>query len=137
MLNKQISNRNTSYILRSEWMKLSSLLSTKIYIIATFVLGLFMSFLFLATLETTNGRAITDLVPLEVLSAAILGMDVATVIFVIFAAVSVASEYTTGTINISLAVVPHRAKLFFSKGTVLVLLSFVSSITRFLSFSSI
>ena len=74
-----------------------------------------MAVVFYASLPVTQGRAVTDLAPGEILGAGILGVDAAAFIMLVLAAIHVGSEYSTGMVQSTLTITPDRGRVLAGK----------------------
>ena len=92
------------------------------------VLSLALGLAFSLTTNVTQGKTITELSSMDVLSANMLGTDLANIMLIIFTAVSVSKEFSTRLINVSLAIIPDRRKFFIGKLITFFLLSAAISI---------
>lgn len=107
-----------SHLLRSEWIKLSSLRTSYFAIAAIVIAGLSISLLFAATLESAG-------LPQHFSVALVLdGVTMGTLIFGqviagILGVLSISSEYSSGTIQPTLTAVPTRVPVLGAKALVL------------------
>ncbi|MEU1628463.1 ABC transporter permease [Streptomyces sp. NPDC020096] len=126
-----------SRVLRSEWAKLWSLRSSWI--------SLGLALLFLAALGVVgaldyrsgiaSGRHIADVV--DALSLSLFGTNVAQVVIGVLGVLLTAGEYATGMIRSTLAAVPRRLPVLWSKATVLGLIAFaLATVGAFIAFLS-
>ncbi|MCT1902792.1 ABC transporter permease [Oceanobacillus sojae] len=115
-------------IIQAEHKKIFFLRFSRVYLLFTIGISLVAGFIFSVTTHVTQGRSITDLSVLEVVSANMLGMDLASILLIIFTGLSVSREFTAETIYSSLAVVPDRKKFFMGKYITFFLLSIVLSV---------
>ncbi len=102
-------------LIKSEYEKIFFLKSTKIYIGSVIITSVIMGLIFALTTRVTQGRTITELAPIDVISANMLGIDVATIMLIIFTAISISNEFSTKLINISLAATPNRKRFYIGK----------------------
>lgn len=98
------------------------------FLLITFFLSLLFSITFLFTIDITQGKKLVELTRFEVLDITLLGIDVVAIMLIIFTAIFIAKEFTTGAIYTSLAITPVRQKYFISKLLFITLLSFLISI---------
>src|SRR5690554_6014890 len=115
-------------LINAEFKKIFFLKSSRIYLLILIVLSLILGLIFSLTTNVTQGRAITELSPMDVLSANMLGVDLANIMLIVFTAISIAKEFSTKLINISLVITPDRKKFFFARLITYFLLSLVISI---------
>lgn len=102
-------------LINAEFKKIFFLKSSRIYLLILIVLSLILGLIFSLTTNVTQGRAITELSPMDVLSANMLGVDLANIMLIVFTAISIAKEFSTKLINISLVITPDRKKFFFDQ----------------------
>ncbi|KAB1435949.1 ABC transporter permease [Candidatus Galacturonibacter soehngenii] len=112
-----INNRKSSLrnLIKAEYQKIVFLKSSRIFLITLIAASLMLGLIFSLTTSVTQGKAITELSPVDVISACMLGVDVTAIMLIIFAAISNAKEFSTKLIHVTLAVTPNRKKLFLSK----------------------
>ncbi|GAB2558939.1 hypothetical protein [Gracilibacillus alcaliphilus] len=115
-------------IMEAEFKKIFFLRFSKVYLLFTIGISLLIGFIFTVTTNVTQGVAITDLSVMEVVSANMLGVDLASILLIIFTALTISREFTAETIYTSLAAVPNRKRLFLGKYITFLLLSIVVSI---------
>ncbi|OYC97899.1 hypothetical protein [Microbacterium sp. Yaish 1] len=70
---------------------------------------------FCISLPVTQGKTLDGTATGEVLTASLLGIDAATIAAIVFAAVAVGTEYSTGLIQYSITVTPDRTRLLTAK----------------------
>lgn len=128
---------NLRNLLKADFKKIFFLKSAKIYLISTIFSSLLLGLLFSLTTNVTQGKVITELSPMDVFSANMLGVDLTNIMLIIFPALMIAKEFSTGLINISLIVTPNRKQFFTTKLLCYVLLSaLISLVTIILLFLS-
>ena len=112
-----INNRKSSLknLIKAEFQKIAFLKSSKIFLIALIVASLMLGLIFALTTNVTQGKAISEIPPIDVISACMLGVDVTAIMLIIFAAISNTKEFSTKLIHVTLAVTPNRKRLFLSK----------------------
>lgn len=115
-------------LIKSEYEKIFFLRSTKVYLGLVIIMSLIMGLIFSLTTSVTQGRAITELAPIDVISANMLGIDVATIMLIIFTALSISREFTIKLINISLAATPNRKRFYLGKLVTYFILTLIISI---------
>ncbi|MDQ0646505.1 ABC-2 type transport system permease protein [Microbacterium natoriense] len=70
---------------------------------------------FCISLPVTQGKTLGDTATGDVLTASLLGIDAATIAAIVFAAVAVGTEYSTGLMQHSITVTPNRTRLLTAK----------------------
>ncbi|WP_080874651.1 ABC transporter permease [Oceanobacillus timonensis] len=115
-------------IMQAEYKKIFFLRFSKMYLLFTIGISLALGFIFAVTTNVTQGTAITDLSVMEVVSANMLGVDLASILLIVFTALTISREFTAETIYTTLATVPNRKKLFLGKYIIFFLLSIAMSI---------
>jgi len=106
-------------------------------LLATLVLSLLFSLIFLTTIGITEGRELANLSSLEVIDISFLGIDVAAIMMIIFSALSISKDVSEGTVHTNLAITPNRLKFFASKLLYLALLSVLISVAVILGIFAI
>lgn len=96
-------------------------------LLATILLSLLFGVIFLTTIGVTEGRELTSLSSLEVIDVSFLGIDVAAIMMIIFAALFISKNVSEGAVHTNLAITPNRLKFFMSKLLFLSLLSLLIS----------
>ena len=115
-------------LINTEYKKIIFLRSSKIFLGVIILLSLIMGIVFCSTTSVTEGKVLSELPPMDVMTASMLGIDVAAIMLIIFTALSISSEFSTKLINVSLAVTPNRKRFYFSKLITYFLLSLVMSL---------
>ncbi|MBZ2174269.1 hypothetical protein K8M07_03305 [Schnuerera sp. xch1] len=115
-------------LIQSEYQKIFFLKFSKIFIGCLIIISLLMGLIFSLTTNVTQGKAITELSPMNIISANMLGIDVATIMLIIFTGMSISKEFSTKLVHVSLAVTPNRQKFFFGKFIIYLILSLLVSI---------
>lgn len=112
-----INHRKSSLrnLIKAEYQKIAFLKSSKIFLITLIVASLTLGLIFALTTNVTQGKAISKIPPIDVISSCMLGVDVTAMMLIIFAAISNAKEFSTKLIHVTLAVTPNRKRLFLSK----------------------
>lgn len=142
-------NRGLSFsgVVRSEFIKFWSLLSTKILLLVTFVAMVGIGALAAWTrstffesqtgaVEGPNGQIIRPEIPIaeavanaprdfEISGLPVSGLQIGVLILGALAVLFIASEYNTGMIRSTFAAVPGRIQAYAAKGLVLVVVSYV------------
>lgn len=99
----------------SEFSKLTSVPTQRALLYLAIGIAALTAVIFYVSLPVTQGRAVSDLEPGEILEVGILGVDAAAFITIILAAVHVGSEYSTGMIQSTLTITPDRGRVLAGK----------------------
>lgn len=97
-------------------------------LITTFILSLVFGAIFLLTIGVTEGRELTGLSSLEVVDISFLGIDAATIMMIVFAALFISKEVSERAVHTNLMLTPKRLNFFVSKLAFLSLLSILMSV---------
>ncbi|MFZ4451012.1 hypothetical protein [Salibacterium aidingense] len=116
-------------VIKADFKKMYYLSSYLHYVLAIGLLSILFGFTFLFTIGVTQGKELTQLAGLEVMDITLLGMDIAAIMLIIFAASFISNEFTSGSICPSLAITPLRHRYYFSKMIFIAVLSLLVSIT--------
>lgn len=101
--------------LRSEVTKILSLpFPRRLWVLAVVAAPL-CAVLFLATTGVTQSEPLENLSETDIVGTAMLGIDAATLVMIVFGAWSVGGEYASGMIRTSLLAIPRRSALFAAK----------------------
>ncbi|MDD4730189.1 MAG: ABC transporter permease [Dysgonamonadaceae bacterium] len=103
------------YTIYAEMKKIWFSRFSRIYLLMTIALGVLIGLLFALTTNVTQSRNLTELKPMEVITANMLGVDVATILLIFFIAILIGREFQSKTIETYLMVTPNRTKYFISK----------------------
>lgn len=114
-------------LVKADFKKVFYIPSYRYLLMATFTLSVLFGLIFLTTIGVTEGRQLTGLSSIEVIDVSFLGIDVAAIMMIIFAALFISKEVSDGAIHINLAITPNRLKFFSSKLLFLSLLSILLS----------
>lgn len=115
-------------LIRAEFKKLFFLKSSKVYILTLIVSSLVLGMIFSTTTNVTQGKAIIELSSMEVLSANMLGVDLANIMLIIFTAISISKEFSTKLIQVSLTITPNRRRFLGGKIITFFIISVIISI---------
>lgn len=122
-------------LMQAEYKKIVFLRFSKVYLVSLIVASLVLGVIFSLTTNVTQGRAITELPTKDVISANMLGVDLANVMLIIFTALLISSEFSTNLIHVSLAVTSNRKRFYFGKLMTYFLLSVaISVVTALLTY---
>lgn len=102
-------------IITAEAKKIVYLNSSRLYLLVTVLASAAFGLLLSMTTRMTTGRSFVDLHPREVLSMNLLGVDLANIMLLVFTAMSINREFSTKSIQVSLAITPARTRLFAAK----------------------
>lgn len=105
--------------LASEWTKLWTLRFTRAKLLLALLLAAGSSAVFLLTTGMTRGESLAEMRPFEAAGTSLLGVDFAVIVLEVLCASAVASEYSTGTIRLTLSATPRRWKVLVAKAIVL------------------
>src|SRR5690625_5547720 len=94
------------HLIKADFQKVSYLQSYRKFLIAIFLLSIFFGITFLSTIELTAGKKLTALSSIEVMDITLLGIDVTTIMLIIFTANFISKEFSTDAIHTSLAITP-------------------------------
>lgn len=119
-------------LIQAEFKKIFFLKSSKTYILALIVASLALGLIFSLTTNVTQGKEIVELSSIDVLSANMLGVDVANIMLITFTAISISKEFSTKLIDVSLTITPNRKRFFLGKLITYFLLSITISIVTVL-----
>ena len=120
--------------LRSEWTKIRSVKSTMWTLSAAIVISVGISTLgnWGQASHTTDSAA--RLATLDLTSRSMFGIVLGQLVMVVFGALAITGEYSTGMIRTSLAAQPRRLQVFFAKLVIVTLTAFV--VGEVISFAS-
>jgi ABC-2 type transport system permease protein len=102
-------------VISSEFSKLTSVPTQRVLLYLAIGIAALMAVVFYVSLPVTQGRAVSDLAPEQILEVGILGVDAAALISVVLAAIHVGSEYSTGMIQSTLTITPSRGRVLAGK----------------------
>ena len=94
----------------------------------TIVLSIVFGAIFLFTINITQSRAFTDLTFMEMIDISFLGIDVTTIMLIIFTAMFISKDLAPGAVHTNLAITPNRRKYFLFKIFFLAMLFTIISI---------
>lgn len=103
----------------SEWVKLWTVPFTVRMLMLAFALTAGAAAVFTLTTTVTADTALADMTPIEAAATSLLGADLAALVTIMLSAATVASEYSTGMIQLTLAATPRRWKPVLAKAVVL------------------
>lgn len=99
----------------SEFTKLTSVPTQRTLLAVAVGIAVLTAVVFYVSLPVTQGRAVRDLEPHDILGAGILGVDAAALVLLVLAAIHVGSEYATGMIQATLTITPARGQVLAGK----------------------
>ncbi|MEV6314700.1 ABC transporter permease [Streptomyces sp. NPDC051776] len=123
-------------VLRSEWTKIRSVTSTLWTLSLAFAVSLALGALIsIVTRNSFDDMPARDQFSFDATFTSFAGMGLGQLAMIVFGVLVVSSEYSTGMIRTSLAAVPQRATLLFSKVAVATALAFlIGFVTSFGAF---
>ncbi|WP_010274419.1 ABC transporter permease [Paenibacillus senegalensis] len=124
-------------LIKADFKKMMYLPAYRYMILATLLLSILFGVIFLFTIEITQGKVLTELSGLEVIDITLLGMDVAAIMLIIFAAIFVAKDLASGAVHTNLAMTPIRRKYYVTKLSFIAILSTLISTALILLFLTI
>ena len=113
-------------LIKADFKKLFFLAKSRHFLLATIFLSILFGVILLLTINVTEGRTLTELSGIEVVDITYLGMDVATIMMIIYAALFLSNNITNEAVHFNLAITPNRFKFFMAK------ISFVSLLSLFM-----
>lgn len=75
-------------LIRAEYHKITCLKFTRMFLIALIAASLMLGLIFSLTTSVTQGKAISEMAPIDVISASMLGVDVTAIMLIIFTVIS-------------------------------------------------
>jgi ABC-type transport system involved in multi-copper enzyme maturation permease subunit len=120
--------------LRSEWTKIRSVKSTIWTLAAAIIIGVGISALGNWGQSSHTTETAAQLAQKDLVQRTMFGIILGQLVMVVFGALAVTSEYSTGMIRTSLSAQPRRGNVFFAKLVVLTLVAFV--VGEIISFAS-
>lgn len=125
------------HLIKADFKKIMYLPSYRYMIFATILLSILFGIIFLFTIEITQGKVLTELSGLEIFDITLLGMDVAAIMLIIFAAIFVAKDLASGAVHTNLAMTPTRRKYYLTKLSFIAILSMLISTALILMFFAV
>lgn len=101
--------------LYGEYQKVWFVRSSRIYLVFAGITSILIGLAFSLTTKITQGRTLSQLEPMEIISVNMLGVDVWTLFLIIFIAVQIGREFQERTIQSYLMAVPSRNRYFWGK----------------------
>ncbi len=111
--------------IRAEWKKIWFPKSSRLYLPFVMIFSVLMGLVFAFTTKVTQQRTLSELKPMSVIEVNMLGVDVAAILLILFAAVQIGREFQGKTIQTYLIATPDRTRYFRAKLLMFFLLSFV------------
>lgn len=99
--------------INAEWKKIWFPTRSRLYLLLAPVAAVVMGLVFASTTKVTRGEALSQLDPMSIVSANVLGVDVVAIL--LFAAVQVGREFRERTAQSYLAASPRRSTYFIAK----------------------
>lgn len=94
----------------------------------TIMASILIGAVFALTIRITQGRPLSEFEPMQIISVNMLGVDVATIFLLFFAATRIGREFQEKTIQSYLIATPARTRYFFSKTALFFLIALVTGI---------
>lgn len=113
-----------NHLIHAEWKKIWFPKASRLYLPFAMIFSVLTGLVFAFTTEITQQRALSELKPMSVIEVNMLGVDVATILLVFFAAVRIGREFQGKTIQTYLITTPDRTRYFGAKLATFFLLSF-------------
>ncbi len=107
----------------AEWKKIWFPKSLRLYLLIAVVSSILTGLLFAFTTQITQNRALSELKPMSIIEVNMLGVDIATILLMLFVAVQIGREFQRKTIQTYLTVTPARNHYFVAKALTFCLLS--------------
>lgn len=120
--------------LRSEWTKIRSVKSTLWTLAAAIVIGVGISALGNWGQSSHTTETAVELAHKDLVQRTMFGIILGQLVMVVFGALAVTAEYSTGMIRTSLSAQPRRLNVFFAKFVIVTLVAFV--VGEIISFAS-
>lgn len=121
-------------LIKADFKKIFYLPGYRYFLLPTMALSILFGTLFLFTINVTQGKELAELSSAEVIDISLLGMDVAAIMLIIFTAMFVTKDLSSGAVHINLAITPVRGKYFLSKISFITILSVLISVVLILLF---
>ena len=114
---------------RSEWTKLRSVRSSWLLLVIAGVIGIGLSLLFTVAVTTTFDKMTpADRANFDAAGVSRVGIDLSVILFIVFGSLSVASEFSTGMMRLTLTVTPNRLRVLLAKAITVGLPSYVAGV---------
>jgi ABC-2 type transport system permease protein len=105
-------------MIRAEWTKFSTVRSLPWLAVVAVAASALVALLLVVSLPVTQGRGIGAVPATEVVSAALLGVDVAAIVLMVLGASVAGSEYATGLAQQTFLMTPRRGRVVLAKAVV-------------------
>ena len=115
-------------LIKSDFKKIFYLPAYRNFLMMTAVLSILFGAIFLFTINITQGKTFTELTFMEMIDISFLGIDVTTIMLIIFTAILISNNLAPGVVHTNLAITPDRRKYFLSKVLFLIVLFTLISI---------
>jgi ABC-type transport system involved in multi-copper enzyme maturation permease subunit len=89
--------------------------TAKIFLTTIVFVSVLLGALFTLTTNVTQGRTLSELTPMNIFSANMLGVDLGAILLIAFTAITIGREFSTNGIRLTLGATPHRIKFFLGK----------------------
>lgn len=114
-------------LIKADFKKIFYLPAYRNFLMTTVILSIVFGAIFLFTINITQGKALTDLTFIEMIDISFLGIDVTTIMLIIFTAMFISKDLSPGAVHTNLAITPDRRKYFLSKIIFMVVLFIIIS----------
>ncbi|MDO5095035.1 MAG: ABC transporter permease subunit [Peptostreptococcaceae bacterium] len=115
-------------MIHAEYQKIYFIKSSRRYLVFATMVGILTGLLFSLTTSLTQGRTLSELKPMEIISVNLLGVDVVSILLMLFVAIQIGREFQEGSIASYLSAAPKRNQYFFAKAAIFFLISLVIGI---------
>ena len=112
----------------AEWKKMWFPKSSRLYLILATISSILTGLLFALTTQVTQDRSLFELEPMSIIEVNMLGVDVVTILLLLFVAIQIGREFQGKTIQSYLAATPARSRYFIAKALMFCLVSLVVGI---------
>lgn len=110
-------------MIAAEWQKIWFVQSSRNYLMLATAVSILMGAVFSLTIRVTQGRALSEFEPMQIMSVNMLGVDIASVLLMFFIATQIGREFQENTVQPYLAAAPARARYFFARAALYFLIS--------------
>lgn len=124
-------------LIKADFKKLFFLTKSRHFLLATIFLSVLFGVILLLTINVTEGRTLTELSGIEVVDITYLGMDVAAIMMIIYAALFLSNNITNEGVHFNLAITPNRLKFFMAKIIFVSLLSLFMGLIILISLTAV
>ncbi len=121
-------------LIKADFKKISYLPAYRYLLLSTIALSILFGTLFLFTTNVTQGKELAEFSSTEVIDISLLGMDVSAIMLILFTAIFVTKDLSSGAVHTNLAITPVRRKYFLSKISFISILSVLISVVLLILF---